>query len=174
MHRGRGQSVGLHPSTPSAIPTFHASNETKKHEKMKRIPNAIKKLSGSKYYNPNEPEYSPGIGEPPPILTGLALACWHETVKELDSVGIGTKVESYALACYCMAVKSLHDAETEISKHGLIVQTERGFTKNPAFTIQSTAMVAILRFANAFGLTPASRGTVTASPKKTANPFDVI
>ena len=84
---------------------------------MNRKPNHLKKISGSKYYNPNAPDYMPGIGTPPAILTGKALEVWHETVVELDAVGIGTKVEGHALACYCLAIQTLHDAEAEIIKH---------------------------------------------------------
>lgn len=112
------------------------------------------------------------LGDPPAVLRGHALEVWHETVPELKTAGIGQRVEAHALACFCQAVADFHAAQAEIDRLGMIVQTERGFTKNPACTIKYQSYEQILKFSSAFGLTPASRGKVFASPPKASNPFD--
>jgi P27 family predicted phage terminase small subunit len=137
-------------------------------------PNAILKKTGSKKVRDHEPEFAGGIGAPPAILTGRALATWHETVAELASVGIGTKVEANALACYCLAVAELYQSLEDIEAHGRIVQTERGFTRNPACLNQNAAMGQIHKFASSFGLTPSSRSKVHGPPKAPTNDFDEI
>ena len=117
---------------------------------------------------PNTTVETPSIGEPPAILQGHALAVWHETAKDLRSVGIGTRIEGNALSCYCQAVADFHAAQLEIDKNGMVIFTERGAVKHPATTIKNQAMLQILKFATAFGLTPAScrRVTRTAPPAK--------
>jgi P27 family predicted phage terminase small subunit len=117
------------------------------------------------------PKFENLLGKAPPVLRVHALQVWKDTVKELESVGIGTRVEANALSCYCQAVADFHSAQDEIDKLGLVVITERGAVKNPACTIKNQAMLLIHRFASAFGLTPASRDRVSFTGPVEPNPF---
>jgi len=118
------------------------------------------------------PKFESRFGDAPEVLTGKALEIWNETAAELQTAGIGTRVEANALACYCQAVADFHHAQAEIEKHGLVVKTERGFSKNPAVTIKNQAFQHIIKFASAFGLTPATRNKVAfTAPDEEVNPF---
>lgn len=135
-------------------------------------PNQILKKRGSKHVRNHEPEFKPGIGDPPAVLRGVALDVWNETVAELKTAGIGSRVEAHTLSCYCQAVADFSAAQHEIDRDGMTVVTERGMTKHPAFTIKTQAWAAIHKFASAFGLTPSSRAKVHGPPKEDENEFD--
>ena len=135
-------------------------------------PNVILIKSGSKKVRDNEPDFSGGFGEPPPSLHGVALDAWIETAGELEMVGLGSVVERTALECYCHAVAAFHQANNDIAELGSVVQSERGYTRNPACLNQNAAMGQILKFAIQFGLTPASRNKVKGSKKEESNPFE--
>jgi P27 family predicted phage terminase small subunit len=83
---------------------------------------------------------------------------------ELKKIRVGTRIDAEALVCYCLAVKMVEDAQSDIDKNGLTVQTERGWTKNPACTILNSAMQQVRQFANEFGFTPVARARVSAAP----------
>lgn len=125
----------------------------------------------NKKYNSSFPKSNSPLGEPPAVLKGFALQVWHDTAPELEAAGIGTKVEANALACYCQAIADYHAAQTSIDELGLVVKTERGIVKNPSVTIKNQAALHILKFANAFGLTPASRGRVSFTAPEEENEF---
>lgn len=118
-----------------------------------------------------EPKFNSILGEPPAVLRGHALQVWHDTVKELATAGIGTRVEANALSCYCQAIADFHQAQAEIDRLGLVVITERGAVKNPAATIKNQAMLMVHKFATAFGLTPASRDRVSFTAPDEYNEF---
>lgn len=134
-------------------------------------PNAILLQRGSKKARTNEPEFSGGFGSPPISLTGIALDAWEETAGELESIGLGSVVERTALECYCHAVAAFHQANKDIAELGSVVQSERGYTRNPACLNQNAAMSQILKFAMQFGLTPASRSKVQGAKKEERNEF---
>ncbi len=134
-------------------------------------PNAILKKRGSAKARPDEPEFVGGFGKPSPLLSGVALDTWIVTAAELESVGLGSVVERAALECYCHAVAAFQQANTDIERLGSVVQSERGYTRNPACLNQNAAMSQILKFAAQFGLTPASRNKVKGAKKEESNPF---
>ncbi len=151
------------------------SVSTRKKQKARGFPPTNKyTMSKPKAIAPQKPlpKFISNLGDPPAVLQGVALQVWQDTVPELKTAGIGTRVEANALACYCQAVADFHAAQAEINRLGLVVQTERGFTKNPACTIKNQAFQLILKFANAFGLTPASRGKVAFTPPPKPSRFD--
>ena len=135
-------------------------------------PNAILKNRGSRRVRKSEPEFTGGIGAPIRELSGVALTTWKEVSAELASVGIGSRVEAAALTCYCEAVADFVQACNDLDRMGMVVQTERGYTRNPACLIKNAAMQMIAKFASEFGLTPASRAKVQGPPKEEANEFD--
>lgn len=122
--------------------------------------------------NEKKVEFKSPLGDPPSILSGEALAVWKEVAPQLSDAGIAKRVSADALSCYCQAVADYHDAQKAIEEHGMITVTERGFAKNPACTLKNQAFTHILRFASAFGLTPASASRLPA-PKDApeANPY---
>jgi P27 family predicted phage terminase small subunit len=137
-------------------------------------PNVILKQRGSSRVRENEPEFSGGFGDPPPELEGRALSEWEAVAPELEAVGMGSTVERTALIAYCRAVEAFHQANDDIKRLGSVVQSERGFTRNPACLNQNAAMGMILKFAIQFGMTPASRNKIEVPKKGEANEFDGI
>jgi P27 family predicted phage terminase small subunit len=120
------------------------------------------------------PKFNSILGDPPAVLRGHALQVWEDTAAELQTAGIGTRVEANALSCYCQAIADFHAAQAEIDRLGLVVITERGAVKNPAVTIKNQAMLMIHKFASSFGLTPASRDRVAFTAPKDHNPFEAL
>jgi P27 family predicted phage terminase small subunit len=117
------------------------------------------------------PKSTGPLGDPPAVLRGHALQVWHDTVTELQTAGIGTRVEANALSCFCQAIADFHAAQVVIDQLGLVVVTERGAVKNPAVTIKNQAMLMVHKFATAFGLTPHSRERVSFTAPEESNPF---
>lgn len=136
-----------------------------------KTPNALLKLAGSKHERKSEPEFSTALGFAPSVLQGKALEVWDETVGELKTVGIGTRVEAHMLSAYCQAVADFSEAQKEIDRDGMTVATERGMTKHPAYTIKTQAWGAMLKFGSQFGLSPASRGKIVVTKAEEEDEF---
>lgn len=135
--------------------------------------NVLHLASGSQNFRPNEPKPTTALGDPPPILKGLALETWNMAVIEMEKIRVGSRIDSEALTCYCLAVQMVADATEEIRKNGLTVCTERGWTKNPACSILNSAMTQVKQFASEFGFTPVSRARVTtARPADEKSPWE--
>ena len=126
-------------------------------------PNALKILTKSKHARTDEPDLKGPLGDPPAGLCAGAVLEWKRVTPLLEEVGIGATADKEVLANYCRAVALVKMAESEVKKFGLVVQTERGFVKNPAITIQTQAMQLVRQYAVEFGLTPATRSKVTVS-----------
>jgi len=138
----------------------------------KATPNAILKNRGSRKARKNEPEFEAGIGMPIRPLSGVALSTWNEVSVELAAIGIGSRVESAALTCYCESVADFVMACDEIDRLGMITQTERGYTRNPACLIKNASMQMIAKFAGEFGLTPSSRSKIKVKTNEEINEYD--
>ena len=134
-------------------------------------PNAVLKKRGSRRVRKDEPEFSGGFGDPPKGMPERALDEWQVVAPLLEETGMGSPVERKALEAYCYAVEAFHQANDDLQKYGSVVETERGWVRNPACLNQNAAMGMILKFSQQFGLTPASRGKISGEPKKKENPF---
>ncbi len=133
-------------------------------------PTALKKAEGNpgkRKLNEREPKPAAGVGSPPVWLDDFAKTVWRRVVKELEAVGMLTRVDRDSLGCYCQAVSSLKTAREEIAKDGITIQGLHGPVKNPACAVEKDAMTAIRQFGSEFGLTPASRARLTTPENKT-------
>lgn len=113
-----------------------------------------------------------GIGPPPAEFTGVALEKWKELSKILDERGTATTDDRGVLQILCLAYAAHHKATETIERYGDILQSERGWTRNPACLNQNGAAGTIAKLSAQFGLTPASRGKLKAPPKEEAGDFD--
>jgi P27 family predicted phage terminase small subunit len=69
-----------------------------------------------------------------------------------------------AFAGYCQAYARWKEAEEFITQHGTIVKTPSGYWQQvPQVSIAQTYLKIMNRFAEQFGLTPASRSRIVAS-----------
>ena len=78
-------------------------------------------------------------------------------------MGILTEVDMAAFAGYCQAYARWKEAEEFITQHGTIVKTPSGYWQQvPQVSIAQTYLKVMNRFAEQFGLTPASRSRIIA------------
>ena len=73
------------------------------------------------------------------------------------------EVAGLAFAGYCQAYARWKEAEEFITQHGTIVKTPSGYWQQvPQVSIAQTYLKVMNRFAEQFGLTPASRSRIIA------------
>ena len=134
----------------------------------KKKPTALKLVQGTARpdrENVNEPKPEVAIPEPPPNLTGEALAEWNRLSVELYNLGMLTKVDRAALAAYCVLWARWVDAEARINEQTLVLKSKDGQPyQNPFLGIANRALEMMRKYASEFGLTPASRSRVHATP----------
>ena len=81
----------------------------------------------------------------------------------MEQLGILTQVDMAAFAGYCQAYARWKEAEEFITQHGTIVKTPSGYWQQvPQVSIAQTYLKVMNRFAEQFGLTPASRSRIVA------------
>ena len=81
----------------------------------------------------------------------------------METLGILTQVDMAAFAGYCQAYARWKEAEEFITQHGSIVKTPSGYWQQvPQVSIAQTYLKIMNRFAEQFGLTPASRSRIIA------------
>lgn len=145
----------------------------------KPVPTKLKIVKGTDQpcrINPDEPEPVVSLPDPPPEwkkANPVALTEWERITPHLYELGLLTAVDRAALVAYCEAWSRLRQAEAEIAKTGLLVETTNGnLIQSPAVGIANTAFKNMLAAATEFGLTPSSRTRVSAvGGKRTENPF---
>lgn len=129
-------------------------------------PTAIKELEGNPGNRPlNDKEPKP-LKKAPPCPKWLeddAKKEWRRLSKKMEQLGILTEVDMAAFAGYCQSHARWKAAEEFISKHGAIVKTPSGYWQQvPQVSIAQQYMKQMSKFAEQFGLTPASRSRLIA------------
>jgi P27 family predicted phage terminase small subunit len=85
----------------------------------------------------------------------------------MEQLGILTEVDMAAFAGYCQAYARWKAAEEFITKHGAIVKTPSGYWQQvPQVSIAQQYLKDMQKFAEQFGLTPASRSRIVADVQK--------
>jgi len=137
----------------------------------KPVPTRLKLVRGNpgkRAPSKNEPKPT-GNAACPSWLDGYARSTWERMSKELRAIGLLTKVDRDAFACYCLAVERLKDATKILADEGLVIQTEKGQVAHPACLITNKAAAEIKAFAAEFGLTPSARCRIDVGPKAEDN-----
>lgn len=133
-------------------------------------PTAIRELEGNPGHRPiNKTEPKPAKGAIcPDWLSVEAKAEWARVAPELERLGLLTKVDSSALAAYCMAWARWRLAEEALADgHGLTFVTEGGYSaQRPEIGIANRALADIRAFCKEFGLTPSARGRMSVPGKE--------
>ena len=133
----------------------------------KPTPTAIKELEGNpgkRPLNQNEPKPKKKAPSCPKWLEPEAKKEWKRLSKQMEQMGILTEVDMAAFAGYCQAYARWKEAEEFITQHGSIVKTPSGYWMQvPQVSIAQTYLKLMNRFAEQFGLTPASRSRIIAS-----------
>jgi P27 family predicted phage terminase small subunit len=131
-------------------------------------PTALRIAEGNPGKRPiNDREPTPEVGEPdcPEHLHGDAREEWRRIVPLLLDLGLLSRVDRSALACYCVAWGRHLAAEKQLSRNGrLTVETENGNAiPNPLIGISNTAAKLAHKFLIEFGLTPSTRSRLRVS-----------
>jgi P27 family predicted phage terminase small subunit len=98
---------------------------------------------------------------------------WRRIVPVLKHTAGLAAVDAAALHEYCVVVARIDQCERALSIDGLLMQTERGWTKNGAATIVSQYRAHYKVLLREFGLSPSARRGIT--PVEVADdddPFD--
>ena len=146
-------------------------------------PTVVKLITGNPSGRPlnfAEPQPRRRMPQPPDCLTEEARTEWHRVAKELHALGVLTALDAGVLAAYSTSFARWKTAEraiaamaTEDNAHGLLGTTTRGApAQNPLVWTAAKAMADTVRYADALGLTPASRSRLTGTPSKQANVFE--
>jgi P27 family predicted phage terminase small subunit len=94
----------------------------------------------------------------PKWLSRDAAAEWRRVAPILTvERRILTDADLGVLESYCVAIGSVREAQRAITRDGLIIPTEKGPKRHPAFGIQNAAMTTARLCAAELGLTPVSR-----------------
>ena len=129
-------------------------------------PTALKVLEGNpgrRPLNDKEPQPEKRALKCPSWLEPEAKKEWKRMARTLESMGILTQVDMTAFAGYCQAYARWKEAEEFITQHGTIVRTPSGYWQQvPQVSIAQTYLKVMNRFAEQFGLTPASRSRIVA------------
>ena len=129
-------------------------------------PTALKVLEGNpgkRRLNDNEPRPEKKAPSCPKWLEPEAKKEWRRLAKKMEMMGVLTEVDMAAFAGYCQAYARWKEAEEFITQHGTIVRTPSGYWQTvPQVSIAQTYLKVMNRFAEQFGLTPASRSRIIA------------
>lgn len=140
----------------------------------KPTPTAIKELEGNpgkRKLNEREPKPEKKAPSCPKWLEPEAKKEWRRLARQMKQIGILTEVNMAAFAGYCQAYARWKEAEEFISQHGTIVRTSSGYWQQvPQVSIAQTYLKVMQKFAEQFGLTPASRSRIVADSTK--NPLE--
>jgi P27 family predicted phage terminase small subunit len=141
------------------------------------LPANVHKLNGNPSKKP-EGELSPAmeppveLPEPPEVLNEQARAVWYELGAELKALGLISKAYSpvYALLCAAKAdwmrlrakLEAAYAAGGEDECAGYVARYDSGATQITGLHVAlNKAEEKLLKYAQEFGLTPASRTKVT-------------
>lgn len=140
-------------------------------------PTRLKVLSGNpgrRPLNGSEPRHDRGAPKCPGWLGKRAKAAWKQIVPVLDSAGLLTVADGWALACLCQAWAEMEEATRTLDTEGRTFQTENGYkVPHPAVAQQRSAWQAIRQYSALFGLDPSSRSklAVPSQGGEESDPF---
>ena len=133
-------------------------------------PTKLKILHGEnnkKRINSNEPKPKPAIPTCPSWLSKDAKKEWRRISKELDVLGLLTKMDMAALAGYCDSYGRFSEASKKLQEHGMIIKAPSGYpVQSPYLSILNAALKSMKSFLVEFGMTPSSRTRIFVGGKK--------
>jgi len=135
-----------------------------------RTLNSVLKSAGSKKVRD---EIEPETGEVSPTydLSAEGASAWNRICRELEKLGVLKPAFADFITIAAGAVGDIEIASRDLVARGHISLTERGETKNPSFTIKTSAQTVAHRYLTALGLTPTSIGKFTGLKSEEANEF---
>ncbi|WP_432068222.1 P27 family phage terminase small subunit [Streptomyces sp. C10-9-1] len=112
--------------------------------------------------DPVEPDWSELLpGDSAEDVRGKAADVWARTIPALVVAAGLTDSQRETAIEYCVTVARLWQAERELSRTGLVVETERGNVKSPWVTIAHQYRSHFRSLVGELGLSPASATRIT-------------
>lgn len=109
---------------------------------------------------------------PPAILKREALKEWKRIVATVKQDMPWSETDYQILVAYCLAVKTMYDAQQDLNKRGLILDDGKS---NPAVRVQSQAIKDMRSCAQSLAMTLDGRLKVELNkPSKELDPFEVV
>ena len=136
-----------------------------------KTPNEVLKKRGSRRVREDEPEAPAGEVSPTMKLGEEGQRAFARLSIEFE--GIGQLKPSFAemITLAADAIGDIEIASADLQERGHISQTERGETKNPSWTIKTSAQSIAFRLLSGLGLSPTAIGKLTGGKKEEVNEF---
>lgn len=116
--------------------------------------------------------YSEMSERPPAILKREALKEWKRIVATVKQDMPWSENDYQILVAYCLAVKTMYDAQQDLNKRGLILDDGKS---NPAVRVQSQAIKDMRSCAQSLAMTLDGRLKVELNkPTKEVDPFKEV
>jgi P27 family predicted phage terminase small subunit len=138
----------------------------------KCTPNQVLKARGSRRVRENEPEARSGKVVATRELGPEATRAFGRICAELDALGYLSPTYAEMITIAADSIGDIEIASDDLKKRGHLSITERGETKNPSWTIKTSAQMCAHRYLTALGLSPTSIGKLTGTKKPEANDFE--
>lgn len=141
----------------------------------KPVPTELKILRGNPGQRPlNAQEPRPALAaslDPPEFLDDEARREWASKAPMLERLGLLTEADLDTLALYCQTFSRWKQAQRQLARLGMVVQTSTGVIQiNPWMSISNKAQSECQRLLIEFGCTPSSRSRVTVAKRPSATP----
>ena len=134
-------------------------------------PNEVLKKRGSRRARNNEPEAPTGEVIPTMELGKEGRRAFERLSVELDAIGILKPAFAEMITLAADALGDIEIASADLKARGHISHTERGETKNPSWTIKTSAQSIAFRLLTGLGLSPTAIGKLTGAKKEEINEF---
>lgn len=89
---------------------------------------------------------------------------WDRVFPALVERKILTRPDLGMLESYCVAMGTVRECAQHLRDDGLMIKTEKGPKRHPAYGVQTDAMKTARQLASELGLTPVSRSRPTIRP----------
>jgi P27 family predicted phage terminase small subunit len=130
----------------------------------------------------HEPQPEIEIPPVPAHLSDEAKVEWGRVSQELYQLGLLSRIDRAALAAYCECwsdwVEASRLCATKDGQDRKVIKTAAGnFVENPYYSIKKRSAELMHKFLTEFGMTPASRTRIHASPLpagQPGNPFSEL
>lgn len=142
-----------------------------------RKPTALKLVTGNpgkRALPKHEPQFKKGVGQPPESLDSVGMQCWKRLAILLDRTGVLTAPDELALERMCDAYADIQACKALIERDGRTYTTtapdgNKLIKQNPAVAQLRAADALFKSYLTEFGLTPAARSKVHATPDDDAS-----
>jgi P27 family predicted phage terminase small subunit len=141
-------------------------------------PTALKVLEGNRGKRPlntREPKPAPVVPSCPSWLMLEAKREWRRISKELERLGLLTKVDRAVLAGYCQEWARWKQAEEVIDAQGLTFTTPNGYVQvRPEVAAAHKSLQLMNMFGSQLGLSPVARTRLSTEPEAAGDVFDEL